>query len=408
MTDSQPTTTAVSLAFSITPESVTELLSFLQRGQSVAVNELQQIQPLLLPAQATAEQVAELQKQKEVYEERLSKAKQVYEKMMLKRKAFTDPIKDKLTQIMQFENALDPSKTNNEYAKAWKVVDDFEQQVLSWTKIQQQKAELEKRRNQYRADLRAAVEKRLLEMMTGQEKTLTQGMVSWESGLTLENLQQKEQALRDAKLVLKQERYDACFNTDFPQSNLLMETEVKAFIEGLKTEFTFNSYNEQYLRMAAPIKNAYLAKLPDIKVRLEKIKGDAEAEATRKKELAEQAQTQAAAIDKIADAKREEIEQKQETEHYTAEFIQQGSTQDLPTQPTKKTASFENDAMWLQPLLQVIAHVAITDPVKIRNTKGEYVPEIQKWLTAFEKCHGGKVVPGLKLDDEVKTIIRKK
>lgn len=408
MTDTPTTTTAVAMTFSVTTERVQELLDFLQRGQAAAVTELNTIQPLVLPPQPTAEEIARLTATKETYVLSLSKCKKVHEKMMEKRKAFTDPIKEKIAQIMTFENALDPTKDNNNYAKARKVIEDFDNQILAYTKAQQALAETEKKRAQYKIDLRTAVEKRLLEMMTGQEKTLTQGMIGWEGTLTLENIIQKETQLKAAPLELKRERYDACFHTDFNASNIMKPEDIKVFIEGLKTDFTYDAYNEKYKQMAAPIKNAYLAKLPDIKTRLEKIKGDAAAEAERKKELEEQQKTAIASIDLAAAEKTEEIDNRKDMAVMETEFIQQGTTADLPSQASKKVASFENENLWLQPLLQVIAHVATNGKMKVKNTKGEWVPEIQKWLTAFESCHQGKVIPGLKMEDAAKTTIRAK
>lgn len=403
------TTTAIAMAFSgITPETVQQLLALLERGQSVAVSELSEIQPLLLPPQATSDDIAALTERKEQYVQKLAKCKMVYEKMSAKRKAFTDPIKERLMQIMTFENAIDPNKKDNDYARARRVIEDFDQQVLNYTKMQQQRAELEKKRAQYKIDLRTSVEKRLLEMMTGQEKNLTEGMVRWELSITLDNIAQKETSLRNATLALNPKRYEECFNTNFPMSPMLTADEHKALIEGFKKEFTYEAYNEKYLQMAAPIKNEYLAKLPDLKDRLEKEKGDAEAEKKRKEELDAQSKAKMAAIEAESAAKREAIEQNRDMAEMEAEFIQQGSTQDLPDQASKKVASFENDAMWLQPFLQVVSHVAISKPKSIRNSKGEYIPEIQKWLTAFESCHGGKTIPGLKMEDSAKTIIRKK
>jgi hypothetical protein len=408
MSDTTNTTT-VSPVFSITPETVTQLLTYLQQGQAVAVAELQQIQPLNLPAQPTPEDIIKLQQQKEVIVGRLSKVKLVYDKMLAKRKAFTDPIKEKISQIMSFENAIDYNKDNNEYAKARKIIEDFDQAILEYTKREKEKAELEKRKTQYKADLRAAVERRLLEMMTGQEKTTTTMMINWESGLTLENIAQKESTLKAAKLELKKEKYDECFNTNFTMNTHLLSAEdTKLFIEALKTSLTYEHYNEQYLQMAGPIKNEYLAKIPSVKEKLEKIKGNAEAEKKRKADLATQQTEALASIDKQAEVKAEDIENKKDLAHMESEFVQQGTTGELPSQASKKVASFENDAMWLQPLLLVISHVAINGSVKIKNAKGEYAPEIAKWLKAFESCHGGKVIPGLKMEDEAKTTIRAK
>jgi hypothetical protein len=399
------TTTDISTVFSITPESAQELLTFLQQGQNVAVQELNQIQPIVFDAT----KLSELQEVKEEYVAKLSKSKLVYEKMMSRRKEFTDPIKEKLTQIMQFENALDPTKDNNDYAKARKVIEQFDRDVLIYNKQQTEKADLEKRKTQYRVDIRTNVEKKLLEMMTGQEKGITTAMINWEAGLALDNIDAKEASLKNAKLGLSKEKYDGCFHTNFQMNvHLMTETETKEFIEGLKKEFTYEVYNEKYLQMAAPIKNAYLAKIPDIKANLEKIKGDADAEAKRKSDLAEQTKTSIASIDQQATSKLEEIEHKQEMGHLEAEFVQQGTTADLPNQASKLVAVFENEAMWLKPLLEVISHVAINGKFKLKNAKGEFVPEIQKWLTTFESCHGGKVIAGLRMDDTAKTIIKAK
>jgi hypothetical protein len=89
------------------------------------------------------------------------------------------------------------------------------------------------------------------------------------------------------------------------------------------------------------------------------------------------------------------------------DFTQQMMTADIDAGPSKKVASFENDAAWLPVFLQVVTKCAGHPKFKGIMAKDGYIPEIDKWMK-FYSASVGEPLKGLKFTEEAKTIVRKK
>lgn len=403
----QPTTTLPALSQPITAESVQQLATRLEQGRNVAVVELQKIKDI--PFDINDPEVGK--PERDLYNDKLVKAKAVYEKMYQIRKPFTDKLDEIRSAILAYENEINyQSKNMNEYNRARAVIEAYDQKVLDAAKHAEKVAEFNKRVATYKADLRAAVQRALLGLMTSQEKTLRQGMINWEAALTLDDIEAKAEGLKKVQLKLNKDKYDACFHTNFDMNTqLLSQQDTEKYIQSLKSEFTYEHYNEQYIKMAAPIKSEYIGKIPDIKAKLQQIKDDKDAAEQRQKELQQQSQQVVREVEQKSVQKLNDIENEKELAGMEAEFQRQGSTQDLQAGPSKKIASFSDDKSWLSPFLAAIGHVACHPKFPgITKKSGEYIDAIDWWLKQFAQYCSDKTVGGLTFEEKAKTAIRKK
>ena len=182
------------------------------------------------------------------------------------------------------------------------------------------------------------------------------------------------------------------------------------YLVELKAEFTYPDYNAKFQQIVAPIKNEYLAKIPQIKERLQQqAKADAAEKERLKKENEERidrekAQALAAAAKKDQEAKQS-IEDEKDLGNMNADFTAQAMMSDVETGPSKTVFVFENDAAWLQPFLQVVSKCAVHPKFKFK-VKGVYVPEIDKFMKFYSQ-YVGEPLKGLKAEQVAKTIVKK-
>lgn len=371
-------------------------LATLERGSALAIENLKAVQEMEINTDEDKQQAIEI----------LAKVKNVFDKVQTSRKEATVPIDEIKSWLMSYERPIDPEGKDNEFSRAKAVINAYDQAKLDAKKKAEVEAEMVRKVNVYKAELKASVAKSLADMVAGLKKTLIQQMAAWEAKITLENHAEMTERLNHAKQPdIKQEKYDACFHENFRKSYLLNDQLTKEYIESLKKEFPYAKFDSEYKAIAVEIVNSYKEKMPSIKAKLEEIKGNAEKEAQRLKQVEEEALKEAQLVDKQRDEAVKDIDSTKDMETVEAEFIKQGSTQDLEAGPSKKEASFENDAMWLKPLQEVIAHVAING-MTIRKKNGEYIDSISWWLKKFEAL--GKEVNGIKLVDVAKTIVKQK
>lgn len=370
----------------------------IQKGNEIAIRVLKSIQSAEIKTDADREeQVA-----------KLTKVKDIYAKVNSLRVQVTEPIDQIKDYLMSFERPMDDKGKDNEYARAKAVITTYDQWKLDEKKKAELAAEQQRQLTVYKAELKAAVGKQLVEMLAGVKKTLIQGMAQWEKGLTLENFTAKEAEIaKPGSPALKMDKYEACFHTDFNRRHLLNEQLTKEYIESLKTDYPYEQFNNSYIEIVTEIKNSYRSRMGAIKVQLLEAKDNAEKEALRKAEIDAQDEANRLKVDNEASSALQQVESQKDMNLMEATFVQQAQTADLDAGPSGKKASFEKDSLWLKPLLEVISIVATSGKVQsIRNTKGEYIPAIQWWLTKYETL--GKEVSGVKLTEVAKTIVRKK
>lgn len=385
------------------PAEAQNLVTFLQIRRDAAITELQGIQTITTDEEyASAEAI-------------LSTAKALYEKMYAKRKAFTDPIKKFIEeQIMPYENALNPAATKeNDYLRARKVLEAYNQEKIKAKQALEHEAWVRSEQIKYKAEFKAKVQEQLQNMLSGKHRSLIDGMANWEKGLTLENIDEKEKGMRDQQPVLKQPDYDACFHRWGQRPDVLAPASEDEYLEEIKKELTYKLYNEKFQQIVAPIKNEYLAKIPSIKVRLQEM-AKASSEKAEQLRKANEAKLEAEKNEKLRLAAEHDNQEKQAIQDnkelgvMEGDFTAQAMTSDVDAGPSKMVYGFENDMMWLNPLVHVISKCAVNPKFKgIKNGKGEYVPEVQKWLT-FYGDHIAQPLAGLKGEEVAKTIVKKR
>ena len=343
----------------------------------------------------------------------LSQSKEFYDEMLAKRKAFTDPIKAAIEQIMLYENAINyTAKSDNKYNRARKVLEDFNQARLEDKRKKEYEAQLVADQLKYKAEFKAKVMQQLNDMMVGLHKNLVNGMSEWEKGLTLETIVAKEELLKQSNPKLKADYYEKCFHRWGAKPSVMTDKEEDAYLVELKKEFSYEIYNEKFQLIVAPLKNEYLAKVPEIKTRLEAIasageKQKAEMEKKRLEELEAQKQQSFKVVEEQKAVQEQAIKDEKELGSMEADFTQQSMTADLEAGPTEKVATFTNDKLWLKPFANVIAKVSLSPKFKgIMDTKGVPRKEVQWWLDQYASMVG-EPLEGITLTEVAKTAIRK-
>jgi superfamily II DNA helicase RecQ len=381
-----------------TPEKISEILVFLQKGKEANQKLLSQIQEC-----KNDDDLA-------IVNDRLVKVRTNYEKMKARRMEFTEPIKQAITELMTFENAYNPDGKDNEYTKARAVIETYNQLKLTEANKAKYVAEQLKKKDQYKANLKAAVARQVADTISGQHKNVIQGMVAWESSITLENFEQKEASLRASNPKLKLEKYDECFRQ--PPSDPIMDgKEALEFVMSLKKEFTYEKANEEFVVLVSPLKNEYVAKCPDIKKRLEELKAMGEKKAKeqaekQKEELEKKAQEDLKKVDDDRKQKDLQIEDQKQLDVIESEFREQGMTQGFETGPTKQEVKLGEHPV--SQFIQIV-NACLMDP-KFKgfiDKDGGYVKHVQWWLTFFGNNCDVKSVKGLIVEEKAKTIIRK-
>lgn len=397
MTDQQPTTNQTPIPV----PGIVQLREFLTKAKDAAIESLSEIK------------VIENDEQYEEAKATLVTAKALYDKMSTKRKAFTEPIRKMFEELISYENEINyTSDKENQYNRARKVLEGYDQKKLQAAKLKEHEAWLKAEQLKYKAEYKAKVMQQLADMIAGLNRTLIDQMTNWERALTLANVDEKESKLRASTPVLKQEHYDNCFRLWGAKPNVMTPKEEENYLAELKAELTFAAYNEKYQQIAAPIKNEYLAKMPVIKQALqEQAKASAEVaaqyKAKREQEMEAQKQEALKKANELQAQETQAIKDEKDLGEMNAEFTQQMLTADVEKGPIKKIAYFVSERQWLQPFLQVVSKVGAHPKFKgITNPKGEYVPEIDKWLKFFAQ-YIGEEIPGITFEERAKTLIKK-
>ena len=368
------------------------------KGHEIAMRALSAIREIVITTDEQREEAVS----------KLATVRKITERIHEYRTEITKPFDEVFDYLMSFERPLDDKGKDNEFAKAKAQITAYDQKKIDDKKKAEAEAEVLRQTANYKAELKAAVGRQLVDMMAGQKNTMISGMARWEKNLTLINFDAKEAEINlPGSPALKMEIYDACFNTNFNRKYILNEQATKEYIESLKTEYPYAKYNEEYKVMATELKNEYRAKMGSIKKQLIEAQANSEAEEKRKKEIEAKEE---ADRKKVADEQASatlNVESQKDMSMMEAEFIKQGTTQDLEAGPVKKEASFVNDGLWMKPLMDVVAHVATSGSVStIRKKNGEYIDSVDWWLKKFAPL--GKTVDGVVIRDAAKTIIREK
>lgn len=382
------------------PEEIAKLTTYLSTARSAAVEELSAIQKV-----ETDEQYSEAM-------ETLTIARDLYGRMSAKRKAFTDPIKEALTNIMVYENAINPdSKTENDYLRARKVLEVYNQKKVDANKKLEAEAYMRGETIKYKAEFKAKVSQQLEDMISGKERSVIDGMNAWESKLTLANIEASVEEIRKKQPTLKQEDYNNCFKRWGARPQFMHPEAEDEYLAELKVELTYEAYNSKFQEIVAPIKNRYLAKVDEIKKHLQQMEA-ADADKKEKMRLAnddrlkKEKEEELAKANKRAEEATQVVSDQKDMGIMEGSFTEQAMMNDADVGPSKKVFTFSDNAVWMSTLLKVISKVATSPKFKGKKANGELVPEIQKWLDHYSNLIG-EPMPGLNVETVAKTIVKK-
>ena len=384
-------------------EDFKKTLSWLKKAHDQAVDFLKGVTP-----PTTQEEYNDI-------EESLVEIKKVYDQMYAKRKALSDPIKDMIANMMVYENAINyTAKSENEYNRVRKFMEDFNQAKLDEKKKQEHLAWLSSERVKYKADYKAKVQEQLADMLDGIRRTVIHKLDQWEAAYTLENFAVNSDKIKRNPINLELKKWEDCFRLWGARPELMNKKDEEDYLVELKALMPYEQYNIKLQEIITPIKNAHIAKLPDVKKRLDEMAAadakkqkelQAKAEEDRKKAL-EQNLKQA---ENDAAKERETIAAEKEIGQMEGDFVNQGMTQNLEKIPTKKAAKFADDKDYKAPFLRVVGDVLQNPKYKgVLSKDGAYKKEVQPWLDLYADYHVDKTTDGIVIFDVPKTILRKK
>lgn len=353
----------------------------------------------------------------------LSRVKMTYDQVDAQRKQLTEPYDNFKKALMLIVGEVDPKKgKDNNYNRLKQLREGFAQEKLD--KKRKAEADLNKIKlaNTKLIDLEAQIKTQIssipMDKLIEAEKTLT----GWYDGITLENLEAKTKAI-NVKPKLKKEFYDSFFEVKMDMAGV-DQAKVDEVVAKLKKEFDYESLNSDYSAKAVASLDAWKAKLPQLKLRLEAIaKAEGEDAEALKNQLVAQKKIES---DNAAEKLKEEKEEKERSIATDAtdakveeEFVAQGSQQllDKNTGPSKYVARFTDD-QWLKPFATVMYHAVIHEDfpgIYKKDREGEikvdekgrqiYIDPIDYFMKFFaSKCNAK--IDGIKMFEDVKVSTR--
>ena len=349
--------------------------------------------------------------------EKLAKTKAVTDKLDLLIKETVGPLEDFIDQVKSYKKSIDyasKTKDGNEYTKAKAVIEAYDQRKAKEAERIRLEAEFLKKQNLHKAEIKEGIGRRLVDMLSGQKKNIIDGMARWEAGLTLANFELSFEKLAVQKPILKKDKWEECFKISAQPGQLMTKEVFDAYLNELRKEYPYENYNAQFAEATAPILNEYRAKKDTVKRRLEEIeKASEEArvalEQKRKDELEKQRVEQIKIADQQQVEAMEKVDHEKEMDKMNAEFTEQVQTQGIEDLPTKRIASFEDNANYLKPFAEVVGACALNPkfPGIMKKNGTEYVDHVQWWLDWYAgNCKDA--IKGIKIVNVPKTIIRKK
>jgi len=377
------------------------------KGNEMAVKLLKEIQDTAIAND----------EERQVAIEKIAKTKAVTDKLDLLIKETVGPLEDFIDHVKSYKKSIDyasKTKDGNEYTKAKAVIEAYDQAKAKEAERIRLEAEFLKKQNLYKAEIKEGIGRRLVDMISGQKKNIIDGMARWEAGLTLANFELSFEKLANQKPILKKDKWEECFKIPFQQGQLMTKEVFDAYLDELRKEYPYENYNAQFAEATAPILNEYRAKKDTVKRRLEEIeKASEEAkvalEQKRKDELEKQRQEQIKIADQQQVEAMEKVDHEKEMDKMNAEFTEQVQTQDIEDLPTKRIASFEDNANYLKPFAEVVGACALNPkfPGIMKKNGTDYVDHVQWWLDWYAgNCKDA--IKGIKIIQVPKTIIRKK
>jgi hypothetical protein len=296
----------------------------------------------------------------------LSACKKAYDLWNSQRMEITGPLDEFKKEIMEYEKAVSDKEKDNLYAKNRNLLVAIENKKLAYKTQQEAIAKRKKDLENHKVDLTTQVRKNLSQMLIDRVKQADSGSRDFWNATTLETFEDRSKNFLSAKIRLKQETYDACFNIQ-ANTAIITPDEYVAWKEGIKTEETYDIWNERVIEAITPTINEWRAKIPKIKEDLIAV-ANAKDEAERERLKTEQAAAQAeetknvdAALAQASEEAKKDIESEATMSKMQNEFVEQATVQTIETAPTKKKYVVKDEKMLAKALCNAIYHAMINE-----------------------------------------------
>lgn len=385
-------------------------------------------------AHAALDQIGSVETDEEIEEgiTILAAVRDVYTKSSETRKELTD-ITDAFKDIlMEFERPFNPdAKARSRYNEKKKLIEAAQQKKLDRLREEQAAQARKKELENHKVDMKSRVLENLTAMVTNSIKRVDSGSRDYFASATIEDFDKKADTYKGNKPKLKQVDYDTCFQVTF-NFDLIKPDEVALFIEEIKTEQTYEIWNNAFIEAISPVLNEWRAKIPDLKAQLLEVEELRKQDAAKADELRKQQQEQAAKetearqkqLDEAAAEQNRKIQEDANLDKMSNEFASQAAAQNMDDAGRIKLVLKFTDAKkaptgFLKIIYDCMAHPDFQSQFpgfQKRDTKKKlmvdeknrpvYIDWVQSWIDFWlANCDG--VVEGTTIYEDSRVTIRK-
>lgn len=353
----------------------------------------------------------------------LVKVRSTYDKVYAIRTGITTSIDQTKEFLMQFEKDLDQNGKNNDVVRLRGLMGQYKQKILDENNRIKREAEIQKLKENHKADVIARIKKNLADMVIARAAEVQSGSKKFFDDTTLEDWDAKAKTFMSFRPVLKTETYNKCFQVSY-NPELLPEKEFLQLTAEIGAEETYVVWDAKVADVVAPILNDWRGRMDDIKQDKIKLRDATESEKSRieKEQKAKADHDEQVRKDQIAEMQKEsdhKIEQEKQVDKLQNDFREQAVTQKLDDAgPVKLIAKFKEDKP-VKTLTEVLYHCFmspkfpdITKKDKNKNTKinehgfPEYIDSVDYFLSFFLKyCDVN--INGIEIKEVSKVIVRK-
>lgn len=346
-----------------------------------------------------------------------------YNKMLPMRKELTGPLDELKKKLMEYERPLMDEK-GSDYTKLRGLIAAYDQKKIDEKKRIEEAAAKKKLRENHLVDIGAACLTNLNNLVLAKTKSADTQSDAYFKKATLENFDKHAEVYRQMKPNLKIEEYAKCFEVPY-NKDLFTISEFADIITSIKQVETYEKWNEEVVKFATPVVNAWRAKIPELKENLIKLKNAADEterarlQAEQQKKADEDAARLREGIEQQHNAQAAQITDRAELSKLNNSFVEQATTYDAgDIGPTKLVLKFV-DKKTSYKALSTIIYQCMSHPkfpgfekkvkgeiVKDAQGNPEYIEGVQFWIDFFLKnCDAD--IPDTRVFEVAKTIIRK-
>ena len=357
----------------------------------------------------------------------LVKVKGSYDRWSKYRKDITGPLDEIKEFLMQYEKRVAyDGKTANEYTRLRNLVQTFKQAELDKKRAEEALAAKKREKEDYKVQLETQVKKNLAEMVISRVVEVDDSSRKFFDATTVENFDEEARKYMGFKPILKQDRYDQCFQVAYDKSKLSEEEFGEWVNTHMKVIEAFDKWKDLVVEGITPILNDWRAKIPELKaekVRISQVKDEAERkrmEDEAKKREQDESDRKKEEFKNLQAEANKQIDEEADINKMHNAFQQQAVTQELGhTGPVKYVLRFTDDKLIVKALANIIYHCFLSPKFqgiykldkqkqRVKNEQGElvYVDQIQWWLDFF-MSHCDAKIPGTEVKEVAKVIVRK-